>query len=385
MKELMYEMNPWWEIAFKAEGIFRKRYLEILEKNLDNKEIIFITGLRRVGKSTLLKQFIFKLINEKRINPKRIMYLSLDAYLFKENSIHDLVREFRKMHNIKIDEKIYLFFDEVVYKKDFNQELKNLYDLENVKIFASSSSASLLNDKKAFLTGRTRTIEIDPLDFQEYLLFKNYSMKKSEEYILEKYFEEYMEYGGMPEYVLTKDPNYITNLVESIIYKDIIALHNLKNSSIIKDLFKLLCERVGKQVSYNKIANILGINKDSVKDYISYFIDSYLFYLIEKDAKSLNERIKDNKKIYCSDVGIKNVTSGFKDLGAIYENLVFLKIKKEQPRYIKKEGIEIDFKIKNTLIEAKYKREMDKKQKELFDNINIKNKIIANGYKFFLN
>lgn len=384
MKELMYEMNPWWEISFKAEGIFRKRYLEILEKNLDNKEIIFITGLRRVGKSTLLKQFIFKLINEKRINPKRIMYLSLDAYLFKENSIHDLVREFRKMHNIKIDERIYLFFDEVVYKKDFNQELKNLYDIENVKIFASSSSASLLNDKKAFLTGRTRTIEIDPLDFQEYLLFKNYSIKKSEEYILEKYFEEYMEYGGMPEYVLTKDPNYITNLVESIVYKDIIALHNLKNSSIIKDLFKLLCEGVGKQVSYNKIANVLGINKDSVKDYISYFIDSYLFYLIEKDAKSLNERIKDNKKIYCSDVGIKNVTSGFKDLGAIYENLVFLKIKKEQPRYIKKEGIEIDFKIKNTWIEAKYKREMDKKQKELFNNANVKNKIIADGYKFFL-
>jgi len=270
-----------------------------------------------------------------------------------------------------------------VYKKDFNQELKNLYDLENVKIFASSSSASLLRDKKAFLTGRTRTIEIEPLDFKEFLLFKNYSVKKSEKYILEKYFEEYMEYGGMPEYVLTKDPNYITNLVDSIIYKDIIALHNLKNSSVIKDLFKLLCERVGKQVSYNKIANVLGIHKDSVKDYITYFEDSYLFYLIEKDARSLNERIKDNKKIYCSDVGIKNVTAGFKDLGAIYENLVFLKIKKENPRYIKKDGIEIDFKTKDTLIEAKYKREMDKKQKELFESIKIKIKILAGGVDFF--
>lgn len=383
MKELMYEMNPWWEASPKTEGIFREKYLKIFEKNSSNKDIIFITGLRRVGKSTLLKQFIFKLIIEKNINPKRIMYLSLDAYLFRENSIHELVKEFRKIHEIKINEKIYLFFDEVVYKKDFNQELKNLYDLENVKIFASSSSASLLKDKGTFLTGRTRTIEINPLDFHEFLLFKNYSVKKSEKYILEKYFEEYMEYGGMPEYVLTKDPNYITNLVDSIIYKDIIAFYNLKNSSVIKDLFKLLCERVGKQVSYNKLANVLGIHKDSVKNYITYFVDSYLFYLIEKDAKSLNERIKDNKKIYCSDVGIKNVTVGFKDLGAIYENLVFLKIRKEQPRYLKKDGIEIDFKIKDTLIEAKYKREMDKKQKELFNNIKIKNKIIADGVDFF--
>ena len=385
MKELMFEMNPWWEEFPKAEGIFREKYLEIFEKNLNNKDIIFITGLRRVGKSTLLKHFIFRLINEKKINPKRIMYLSLDAYLFKDNSIHELVRDFKKIHNIKIDEKIYLFFDEVVYKKDFNQELKNLYDSGNMKIFASSSSASLLRDKKAFLTGRTRTIDIDPLDFQEFLIFKNYSFKKSEKYMLEKYFEEYMEYGGMPEYVLTKDPNYITNLVDSIIYKDIIALHNLKNSSIIKDLFKLLCERVGKQVSYNKIANVLGIHKDSVKDYINYFVESYLFYLIEKDAKSLNERIKDNKKIYCSDVGIKNVTAGFRDLGSIYENLVFLKIKKENPRYLKKDGIEIDFKTKDTLIEAKYKREMDKKQKKLFDAVNIKNKIIVEGVNFFEN
>jgi len=384
MKELMYEMNPWWEDSLKSSGIFREKYLEIFEKNLSNKDIIFITGLRRVGKSTLLKQFIFRLIKEKNINPKRIIYLSLDAYLFKDNSIHELIREFRKFHKIKIDEKIYLFFNEVVYKKDFNQELKNLYDAGNVKIFASSSSASLLNDKKAFLTGRTRTIEIDPLDFQEFLLFRNYSVKKSEKYMLEKHFEEYMEYGGMPEYVLTKDPNYITNLVDSIIYKDIIALHNLKNSSVIKDLFKLLCERVGKQVSYNKIANILGIHKDSVKDYITYFIDSYLFYLIEKDARSLNERIKDNKKIYCADIGIKNVTAGFRDLGAIYENLVFLKIKKEQPHYVKRNGIEIDFKIKGTIIEAKYKREIEKKQKEFFDNIKIKNKIIAKGVDFFL-
>ena len=82
-------------------------------------------------------------------------------------------------------------------------------------------------------------------------------------------------------------------------------------------------------------------------------------------------------------MGIKNVTAGFRDLGAIYENLVFLKIKRDHPRYLKKNGIEIDFKMKDTLIEAKYKKEIEKKQKELFDSVKAKNKIIADGVDFF--
>jgi hypothetical protein len=193
-----------------------------------------------------------------------------------------------------------------------------------------------------------------------------------------------MEYGGMPEYVLRKDPEYIINLTRNIIYKDIIAKHNLRDNQAVEDLFRLLCERVGMPVSYNKLAKILNISKNSVINYIYYFKETYLFYIIEKDAKSLNERIVDNKKLYCADVGIKNVVTGFRDKGSIYENLVFLKIKKENPRYIKKDGIEIDFKYKDTIVEAKYNQEIKDKQKKLFDSINIKNKIIANGVDFFV-
>lgn len=384
MEEIFYEFNPWWEEKYKLIGIKRDKYLSFLEQNLNNKDVILLTGLRRVGKSTLLKQLIFSLINDHNIDPKKICYLSLDSFSFKDKSISDLVREFRKIHNLKINEKIYLFFDEVAYKDSFKEELKNLYDLGNSKIFATSSSASKLIDKKALLTGRSRTLEVEPLDFQEFLLFKNYNPKKSEKYLLEKYFEEYMEYGGMPEYVLTRDPEYIINLTTDIIYKDIIAKYNLRDNDAIENLFKLLCERVGKPVSYNKLGNVLGISKNSVKSYIDYFKEAYLFYIIEKDSKSLNERITDNKKIYCADVGIKNVVTGFRDLGSIYENLVFLKIKGNNPRFVREDGIEIDFKYKDTLIEAKYNQEIKDKQKELFDSIKIKNKILASGVDFFI-
>lgn len=376
-------MNPWWEAEYKFIGIKREKYLNILIQNLNNKDIIFLTGLRRIGKSTILKQLIYLLINEQKINPKEICYLSLDNYSFKEYTITELVRQFRKINNLKINDKIYLFLDEITYKDSFKEELKNLYDLEHTKIFATSSSANKLVDKKALLTGRARTIEVNPLDFQEFLIFKNYKPKNSEKYLLENYFKKYMELGGIPEYVITEDPTYVTNLTENILYKDIIAANNIKNSENVKDLFRLLCERVGKPLSNNKLANIIGINKNTVKKYIGFFKETYLFYVIEKDAKTLNQRIADNKKIYCADVGIKNVSTGFKDLGAIYENLVFLKIKTEQPRFIYENSIEIDFKFKDTIIEAKYNQEMNNKQKELFSKIKVKNKIIANGVDFF--
>lgn len=383
MQELIHEMNPWWEKEYALTGIERAKYILFLDQNLDNKDVLLITGLRRVGKSTLMKQYIYRLIKENKVPPRNICYLSLDAYLFREHSIFELVREFRKINNLRIGDKIYLFLDEVASKNSFKQELKNLYDIGNVKIFASSSSSTLLIDKKAYLTGRSRILEVEPLDFEEFLLFKGYTSRKSERYLLETNFKKYLEIGGMPEYVLTEDPAYITNLVENIIYKDIIAVHNIKNAEVIKDLFKLLCERVGKQLSFSKIGRVLGITKDSVKKYIGYFVDSYLFYVIEKDARSLNERIAGNKKIYCADVGIKNVTVGFRDLGAVYENLVFLKIKKENPRYIKKNGIELDFRFKDRLIEAKYNSELTPQQKKLFESIKVKNKIIANGMGFF--
>ncbi len=383
MKTRLEELNPWWKNKnYKFDFIKRDKYLKDLEKQFNRKDVVILTGLRRVGKTTILKSLISSLL-QKKIEPKKILFVSLDMLYFSEFSIQDIILEYKKIQSIPHGEKLYLFLDEITYKKNFNQELKNLYDLGNYKIFASSSSASVLKDNKAFLTGRSRYFEIYPLDFEEFILFNGKNIKELDNHILNKLFDEYMKFGGMPEYVLTKDSQYLSELVDVIIRKDIIAERNLKNHKAIFDLYRLLCERVGKQISYNKLAKILGLDNETISRYVSYFLDTYLFDIIEVRGK-LNKKLKSNKKLYCMDIGMRNIVTGLRDLGAIYENLVYNKIKKNSPSFVYENGIEIDFCFESTLIEAKFGQKLEGKQKDLFDRLEFKKKIIAKDFNFFL-
>lgn len=383
MEAILYRSNPWWEDEYCFDGYKRDKYLEVLERWLDNRDIVFLTGLRRVGKTTLMKNFISTLIHQHDILPKHIFYISLDLYVLDEQSISEILEAYRKAHKLPSRQKVYLFLDEVTSKKSYHKELKNFYDLENVKIFASSSSASLLKDKNAYLTGRQRILEVMPLDFHEYLMFKDVHIKKADTHLWESYFEDYMQDGGMPEYVLTSDVTYLQNLIDNIITKDIIAHYHIRNNQVIKDFYKLLMERSGKQLSFNKMSTILDISVDSAKRYYYYFEETYLIYSIEKYGK-LNEKIKGVKKIYASDVGLRNVITGYRDKGAIYENLVFLKIKDHKPSYLYVDGIEIDFITqKGILIEAKYHSKLNEKQQKLFDSFRAKEKYVVDGYEGF--
>lgn len=384
MEALFYKSNPWWEEPFVLNAIQRDVYLNELEGYIDNKDIIFLTGLRRVGKTTLLKGIVNLLLHVKKIEPKHIFYISLDLYALEGLSIADIVTEYRKLHKLPSSQMIYLFFDEVTSKKSYQQELKNLYDLGDVKIFASASSASLLKDSQAFLTGRQRLVEVMPLSFEEYLQFKKIVIKKADDHLVESYFEEYMKDGGMPEYVLTGDISYLSNLIDNIIYKDIIAYHKIKDEQMVKDFFKLLMERSGKQLSLNKMANILGIGVDTARRFQGYFEETYLIYTIEKNGK-LNERLRHPKKIYAGDVGIRNLITGYRDKGAVFENLVYLKLKHKHLRYVYEGSNEIDFFTDDeVLIEVKYNSVLNENQQKLFESYPAKERKVVNSAKAFI-
>ena len=377
MEELLYRYNPWWEEKYPLQDIIERPLLQgLMKKHLFSKDIVFLTGLRRVGKTTLLKLFIKNLLEEKSIAPTHIFYTSLDDYSFSKKSILEIVEEYRKVHKISFKEKVFLFLDEVAYQKEFELQLKNLYDSQNVKIYASSSSSSILASKKPYLTGRNYIIEVLPLDFREYLKFKDIKLAKSDGHLVEKYFEEYLGTGGIPEYVLRGDAAYIKDLVDDIIYKDIAVVHGIKNPQTLKDFFLLLMERSGKIASINKMARILNISPDTAKRYLRMFADTYLIYLVNRYGKT-NERILSPKKIYAADLGIRVFFTGFRDKGSLFENYVFLKIKNQNPSYIYENGIEIDFLTDNkTLIEVKYHSDLTQKQMSLFEKLKANRRFI---------
>lgn len=323
MKEILFVTNPWWEKKEFDSGISRQRYLPGLIKSLKHKRAVLITGSRRVGKTTLLKQLILHLITEERVRPKNILYVLLDHPRLAKISILEIVEEFRRTHLLDRSEKIFLFFDEVQYLKDWEQEVKSLLDLENVKIFLSGSASTELFQKTPFLTGRYEKIKIDPLNFEEFLQFKGVNISPTEEYKYGEYLEEYIKIGGYPEYILQRDSSYFTDLLESIIFKDIVYMHGIKNPDIIRDLLLLLSDRNGHQTSFTKLGKILGITVDTTKEYMNFLKQTFIIEEIERFSTSRSKKIYSAKKFYLHDTGLLHDLSSKFNLGSAAENILY--------------------------------------------------------------
>ncbi|MFP4471452.1 MAG: ATP-binding protein [Bacteroidales bacterium] len=368
MESSLFRFNPWWEQKHNFSIIDRPKYRSLLTESLGNDQIILLTGLRRIGKTSLMRLSILWLIDQLKIDPKYIFYVSLDDYTLKEASILNIIDAYRKIQQIRYDEKIYVFLDEVAYKQDFALQLKNLHDSQHVKVFAASSSSSLLVAGKHHITGRNKIIEVLPLDFKEYLQFKKINISKANPHLFEIEFENFLKTGGIPQYVTEYDPAYIHELVDDVIMKDIAAVNAIRQPKVLKDLFLMLMERAGKQVSLNKLAKLLGISVDTVARYFDLFVKAYLIYPVDRYGKT-NERLLSPKKIYAPDTGIRVHYTGFRDKGSLFENYVFLKLKSFQPEYLYQDQTELDFRLQSgQVVEAKYHNEpLSEKQQKLWE------------------
>lgn len=377
LKQLYYRFNPWWEGEFLLKGIIlRENVFKQLTDAFPVKDIILLTGLRRIGKTTLMRVLIRYLIQKQKIRPEKIFYISLDEYSLRGKTLSEIIDTYRAIHKLKSQDEITVFLDEITSMQDYEIQLKNLYDMGGVKVYASSSSASVLRKGQAYITGRKRVIEVPPLDFQEYLKFKRIEISAKDLHLQKVYFEDFMKTGGIPEFVLSGDVTYLHELVDDIICKDIAAVHGIKQVGILKDFFMLLMERTGKSVSINKMAKILGISPDTSRRYLDLFEESYLIHLVSRHGK-LNERLRSPRKLYAADLGIRVLFTGYRDIGSLFENYVYLKIAKKDPQFVIRDGIEIDFLTSDDcLIEVKYYSELRDKQQKFFDEYKSKKKLV---------
>jgi uncharacterized protein len=365
MKRYFHLTNPWWSKKKFAYGILRPQYIQDLEQNIDNKIIQILTGLRRVGKSTITLQLINSLIHTHKVNPKKILFFSIEEPSISKIPIVDIINEYRTEFGIKSKSKIYVFIDEIQFRQNWEQEIKSLYDTENIKFILAGSSAMLLSQKLSHLTGRYLKTQVYPLNFTEYLNFKNVKVAKTDEHLLLKHIESYLTNGGMPEYILHQPNRYLETTIESILFKDLVSKFQLRNPKILTDIMYLLADRVGTTSSSLKLSNILEINKDTVLTYINYLNKTYITSELPNYSTSRNKELYNPSKIYFHDTGIGNKYASKNNLGALVENAIFNHLSQQTSNtlrvkfgYYHENKQEIDFilSIKNNtyLIESKW-------------------------------
>ena len=352
-KTILDVLKRWnvWEKEIDV-GIKRKEYIKKIYPYMERKEILVLKGIRRSGKSTILKQLMYELTKNK-INKQQILYLNLEDYNFANKLNINLFEEVLKAYKnySKNKKRTYFFIDEIQKIENWEKWIRTKYDLnENIKFIITGSSASLLSKElSTLLTGRNLSFKITPLSFAEFTEFsKNESLDK------------YLLFGGFPEVVLENDNDkkllLLQQYFEDIIHKDIIDRYNIRNSKQLIELARYLVVNAGSKVSYNKLSKVFGLSDETIKLYVGYMIDAFL--LFEVTYFSYSAKIKHDitklSKLYVTDNGLVNVVSVkySKDKGKMFENTVLIKLleKYDEIIYWSELKSEVDFVIKDAAI-----------------------------------
>ena len=343
--------NPWWNNEKINEqfllGKKRKEFNSILEK-IENKRILSIIGPRRVGKSTLIYQTINYLLEEKNVNPKRILFFSGDdpSLFFAENDkLSDILEiyfdEILEENMSKLNSKVYIFIDEIHFIKNWQNYLKTYFDRKyNIKfIITGSSSMHLFKDSNESLLGRIENLYVLPLTFNQFMNFYltyfskeeeiqipkldlnniNDCMKKMEEIYynqdlklkVQKILKTYMIVGGYPEYFEVKDVEvWQRQLSEDIItrgiYKDILTMYNIKSPEILEKLLYYIAANNSQAFAYSGIASVFGIDTVTIIAYLGYLKQAFFINILENYSNNIAKVIRTNKKMSILDNGIQN-------------------------------------------------------------------------------
>ena len=337
MLEIIKEYNFWNNETIHI-GLFRKEYMNKISDFLGNKLIKVLLGERRVGKSFVLRMIIKKLIEENEVPPKNIFYINKDirAFDFIDNAtaLNEIIKTYRD--ELKPQGKVYLFIDEVQEIHGWEKIVNSLSQdhTKEYEIFITGSNSKLLSGElSTYLSGRYITIDIYPFSYFEFLEF--YDLESSKISYL-----NYLQLGGIPElYNLPNKElrtNYISSLKDSIVLRDIVQRHNIRDITLLSRLIDFVIDSQSSLLSANKIANTFksnGIktNQETISTYLKYLSD--VFFLHESKRYDLKGKriLKGERKYYLNDLSFKTyLSSSFdKGIGKALENAVFLHYKRQ--------------------------------------------------------
>ena len=360
IKELIIEHKE----RFLAKTKLIKREIQKdINSFLKQREIIVITGVRRGGKSSLMKLLATDITEKYGVPRNNILHLNFEDERFTEFDVND----FDQVYEIFLEVyhprgKNYFFLDEVQNVKGWERWVNRLYEFEDIKIFVTGSNAAMLSPEiSTTLTGRNRQLIIYPFSFNEFLSLRKYSLNEKSFYLREKrielkqLFKEYLELGSFPEVLKIRDITLLEQYFKDIIYRDIIARYSTRNIKEIKEMTLFLASNIGTVQSYKNLKEIIGLKSlNTIKNYLEILENVFLFFRIELFAYSVKKQIYNPSKIYSVDSALSNSVA-FKfseNIGHIYENLVFMELKRRNKEIFywkSKKNQEVDFVIKRGL------------------------------------
>ncbi|NPA81118.1 MAG: ATP-binding protein [Epsilonproteobacteria bacterium] len=352
MENAILKHNTHWQKRYS--NLLKRNILDSIIEKLYLRQIEVIKGIRRSGKTSLFKLIINHLIDS-NVDAKSILYINFDDPYFTEicsdsKNIYRLLELSEKITETKVD---YLFLDEIQNVKDWEKFVKVIYDNESVKkIFITGSNASLLDGEYAILlSGRYLQDEVMPLSFSEVLKYFDITNKlkllENKAKVL-KIVEDLMQYGGF--YEVVKEPKFkreiLINYYETIILKDCIAQHNIRDIKGFKEIAYFIISNATNLYSYNSLARAINSNDNTIKQYLQILEDSYLLKELQQYSYKLKEQIKSKKKIYINDNGLlAQISFSFsKNFGKLFENLVYTELRKQNYEiYFYNKDYECDF------------------------------------------
>jgi len=308
------------------EYISREKYLKKIIPFVNKELIKVLVGQRRVGKSYLMYQIIdyIKTI-EKEAN---IVYINKELNEFENLKTFQNLYDYVKNKTVS-EKKTYLFIDEIQNIENFENALKSFAAEGNYDIYCTGSNADLLSGElSTFLSGRYIEINVNPLSYNEFLYF--HKLKNET-----KSVDKYLKYGGLPylkNLDLTDDIvfDYLRNISQAILFKDIISRYNIRNVEFLERLVTFIAKQTGTIFSARNIVKFLKsqnikISINSVLDYLNYLKTA--FFISKANRMDITGRkiFEVGEKYYFTDIGIRNAIAGFSpfEMNLILENVVY--------------------------------------------------------------
>ena len=363
----------------------RLLYYEI-EKHLEHKNAFVITGMRQVGKTTLMRQLSEALGDKPKLwfdfeNP-------LDMRTFEDVDYNAIYQRLIEAANAK-GQRLYIFLDEIQNLPEVTKVMKYLIDHYKVKFFVTGSASFYLKNLfSESLSGRKFLYVLPPLTFKEYLYFNELMnledaqdneleerLARTDIFLYKKYevaYEQYLQYGGFPEVVVTESTatknEVLRNIFSSFFEKDIKPLSDYTDIRQLRDLILLLVPRVGSMLDISKVADELGIDRPKVYGFLEFLQGTLMITLLPKFSHSIDRSVAGGRKVYFSDTGLLLAIGRVND-GQLFENAIASQLAAygDLSFYNKKNTAEIDFILdKEIAFEAKLSgtdRDVQKLQK----------------------